>query len=250
MKVSIVTVCRNAEATIGEAVASVAEQRDVELEHVVVDGASTDRTVEVAAAAIREGGTLLSEPDKSLYDAMNKGIALATGDVIGILNADDRMAGPGVVADVARAFERHGTDAILGDIAFTAPGDDGRIVRRYDSGRFRPGLLRWGWMPAHPGMYLTRDAYDRVGPYRIDYRIASDFEFVVRAFGIEGLSYTHLPEILVHMRPGGVSTDGLNARRTINREVKRALRENGYRTNDLMIASKYPLKIVEWLRRR
>lgn len=249
MKVSIVTVCRNAERTIGQAVASVAAQTGVDVEHVVIDGASADGTVAAARAELRPGAILVSEPDKSLYDAMNKGIARATGDVIGILNADDLLAGPHVARKVADTFERAGTDAVLADTAFTAAGDDDRIVRRYDSGRFRPSLLRWGWMPAHPGMYLTRDAYDRVGPYRLDYRIASDFDFVVRAFGLERLSYVHLPEIVVRMRPGGISTDGWQARRTINQEVKRALREHGYRTNDLMIASKYPLKLLEWLRR-
>jgi glycosyltransferase involved in cell wall biosynthesis len=248
MKISIITVSFNAAATIGDTLDSVASQAFGDVEHVVVDGGSTDGTQDLVRAVLRPGDRFVSERDDGLYDAMNKGIALATGDVIGILNADDVFAGANVLDDVARTFERTAVDAVLGDVGFFREGAPDKIVRRYDSGYFRPDRLAWGIMPAHPGMYLTREAYDRIGRYRTDLRIAADFEFVVRAFGTHRISFVHLPEMIVKMRLGGISTDGLGAKLTINREVLRACRDNGLYSNPLMIASKYPRKLLELFR--
>jgi glycosyltransferase involved in cell wall biosynthesis len=247
MKISIITVSFNAAATIAATLESVRAQIFGDIEHVLIDGGSTDGTQAIIQTMLRPGDRFISEPDKGLYDAMNKGVALASGEVIGILNADDIFARPDVLAHVAQAYERHGVDAILGDVGFFRDGAPDRIVRRYDSGYFRPNRIAWGIMPAHPGMYLTREAYDRVGPYRTDFRIAADFEFVARAFMKHGLSFSHLPEIIVKMRLGGVSTDGLGAKLTINREVLRACRENGLYSNNFMIASKYFRKFRELL---
>jgi glycosyltransferase involved in cell wall biosynthesis len=247
MKISIVTVSYNAAATIADTIASVQTQDHPDVEHIIIDGASRDGTQALVERLADARTTFVSEPDRGLYDAMNKGIARATGDVIGILNADDFFADAGCLSAVADAFTRRSdVDAVLGDIAFVDA--HGRQMRRYDSGRFRPAKARWGWMPAHPGMYLTRAGYDRIGGYRTDFRIAADFDFVVRAFAVERLRYVHLPRVLVHMRPGGASTDGLRAKLTINREVVRACRDNGIYTNLPMVMSKYPLKLLELLR--
>lgn len=248
MKISIVTVAYNAAATIADTLASVEEQGFADVEHIVIDGGSTDGTQDIVSAALRSGGQFLSERDEGLYDAMNKGVTRATGDVIGVLNADDILAGNHVLGLIAGRFAELGVDAVLGDVAFFRDGAPERVVRRYDSGYFRPDRVAWGIMPAHPGMYLTRDAYRRVGPYRMDYRIAADFEFVARAFLRHRISFVHLPEIVVKMRLGGISTSGWKARMTINREVLRACRENGIYSNPLMIASKYPRKLLELVR--
>jgi glycosyltransferase involved in cell wall biosynthesis len=248
VKISVVTVAWNAAETIGETLRSVARQTWPEVEHVVIDGGSPDDTGAIVGREQRAGGIYVSEPDKGLYDAMNKGIARATGDVIGLLNADDHYSDEAVLERVSNLFEREGVDAVLGDAGFFRPESPDRIFRRYNSGWFRPGRLGWGWMPAHPAMFLTREAYERVGPYRTDYRIAADFEFVARAFGGHGLTYAYLPEILVRMRVGGLSTAGLSASRTILRESLRACRENGIYSNRLMLASKYPIKLLEYLR--
>ncbi|KQM81675.1 glycosyl transferase [Sphingomonas sp. Leaf23] len=246
MKISIVTVSYNAAATIADTIASVQAQDHLDIEHIIVDGASSDGTAEVVARMADARTRWISEPDRGLYDAMNKGIALATGDVIGILNADDYFANTRSVSAIVDGFANNpDRDAILGDIAFV--DEHQRITRHYRSSRFRPALTRWGWMPAHPGMYLTREAYDRVGSYRTDLKIAADFDFVVRAFNVIGLRYDYLPRVLVHMRLGGASTDGWRAKLTINREVVRACRENGIYTNLAMIMSKYPLKVLEFL---
>lgn len=247
MKISVVTVSYNAAATIADTIASVQAQDHADVEHIIVDGASSDDTAGIVARMANAHTRWISEPDRGLYDAMNKGIALATGDVIGILNADDYLADNGTLTAVAGAFASNpAIDAILGDIAFV--GGQGQRIRRYRSDRFRPSRTRWGWMPAHPGMYLTRRAYERVGAYRTDLKIAADFDFVVRAFNVRRLAYAYLPRVLVDMRLGGASTDGWRARITINREVVRACRDNGIYTNLAMVLTKYPLKMLEFLR--
>jgi glycosyltransferase involved in cell wall biosynthesis len=248
MKISIVTVSFNAADTIADTIASVQAQDYPDIEHLIVDGASTDGTQAIVERMIDAHTVFSSEPDKGLYDAMNKGIARATGDVIGILNADDYFAAADVLSRIARLFEeRPDLDAALGDVSFLA-GDLG-LSRRYNSGHFRPDRIGWGWMPAHPGMYLSRAAYDRVGPYDTSFRIASDFDFVVRAFAKTGLTYQHVPEVLVLMRPGGVSTNGLKAKMTINREMLRSCRLHGVHSSWPMILSKYIFKSLEYLRR-
>jgi glycosyltransferase involved in cell wall biosynthesis len=247
MKISVVTVSYNAAATIADTLSSVSAQDYPNLEHIIVDGASSDGTVAIIERMADARTRVLSEPDHGLYDAMNKGIARATGDIIGILNADDYFADTGALSAVAAAFAANlGTDAVLGDIAFV--DDAGRPTRLYRSDRFTPARTRWGWMPAHPGMYLTRRAYQRVGSYRTDLRIAADFDFVVRAFNTHALTYAHLSRALVHMRHGGASTDGWRAKMTINREVVRACRDNGLYTNLAMVMSKYPMKLLELVR--
>lgn len=248
MKISVITVSFNAAATIADTIASVQAQDHPDVEHIIVDGASTDGTLDVIARMANRHTVVVSEPDEGLYDAMNKGIARATGDVIGILNADDYYAGPGILSQVARCFAATpGVDAVLGDVAFLTSRLG--LTRRYNSGRFRTDRIGWGWMPAHPGMYLTRDAYARVGRYRTDYRIAADFEFIVRAFAEAGLRYRHIPMIFVTMRPGGVSTNGLRAKWTINREMIRACREHDVPTSWFRITSKYVFKLLEYVRR-
>jgi glycosyltransferase involved in cell wall biosynthesis len=249
MKFSIVTAAYNAGATIGDTLRSVREQSWPDVEHIIIDGGSSDDTAALVAAGLRPGGQFVSERDDGIYDAMNRGIRRATGDVIALLNADDFYAGPDILHLVAKAFTEGGTDAVLGDVGYVRGGALDQIVRRYDSSQFRPSRLGWGWMPAHPAMFLTRKAYDQVGEYRTDYRIAADFEFVARAFGRHQLTYRHLPAILVHMRLGGVSTGGIGASLTIGREAVRACRENGIRSNSIMVASRYPRKVMEYLGR-
>jgi len=246
MKISIITVSYNAVRTISDTILSVQSQDYTNFEHIIVDGASTDGTQGEIVDLLDARTVFVSEPDNGLYDAMNKGIALATGDIIGILNADDFFADQGCLSAVAQAFaEFDYPDAVLGDIAFV--DSNGCETRHYRSSRFRPDRTRWGWMPAHPGMYVARRAYAQVGTYRTDLKIAADFDFIVRAFTIKRLSYAYLPRVLVHMRPGGASTDGWRARLTINREVVRACRDNGLYTNLAMILCKYPLKLLELL---
>lgn len=246
MKVTIVTVCRNSAATLPDTLRSVAEQSYPDIEHVIVDGASRDATSEVVKQHGTHVAQFVSEPDHGIYDAMNKGLGLASGDVIGFLNADDRYADDHVIARVVTAMKRDSLDAVFGDVAFFRPGDPGRVVRRYRSDRFHPRRLAWGWMPAHPALFVRRDVFRQAGAFRTDYRIAGDFEFIARAFKDETLRYRHISDVLVMMRTGGVSNAGWRNTLLLNREVLRACRENGISTNLLKILSKYPAKLLEF----
>lgn len=248
MKFSIITVSFNSEKTIVDTLKSVTFQNHRQIEHIVVDGGSRDGTTALVERHLREGGRWISEPDEGLYDAMNKGIAMASGDIIGLLNSDDYYARTDILSRVANRFAEKRIEAVLCDVGFFQDGAPERIVRRYDSGYFQPARLGWGWMPAHPGMFMTKAAYERIGGYRTDYSIAADFEFVARAFGSHRATFEHLAEIAVMMRLGGVSTAGLKSKMTINSEVLRACRENGIYSNIGMLLAKYPRKILEMWR--
>ena len=247
MKISIITVAFNAAPTIADTLESVAAQTHPEIEHIVVDGASTDGTLEIIERHGKHVARLISEPDQGIYDAMNKGLRLATGEVIGFLNADDVYIDDGVLQRVAEIMARNDLDALFGDAEFVNPARPTRSVRRYRSERFRPERIAWGWMPAHPSLFLRRGVYERFGNFRTDYCIAGDFELVARIFHGGTLKYRHVPEVWVRMRTGGVSTGGWRNTVLLNREVLRACRENGIPTSLPKILSKYPAKLFEFL---
>jgi glycosyltransferase involved in cell wall biosynthesis len=247
MKITIVTVCYNAERTIAETLESVAMQSHHDVENIVIDGASTDNTLKIVERYAGQLAHVLSEPDHGVYDAMNKGLALASGDVIGFLNADDLYASKDVLSKVVSIMEREDLDALFGDVEFFRPEDPTRTVRRYRSARFSPDQIALGWMPAHPALFLRRRVYETFGVFRTDYRIAGDFEYCARIFHSKTLVYRSLPETLVRMRTGGISTSGWRNTVLLNREVLRACRENGIDTNILKIFSKYPAKLMEFL---
>lgn len=247
-KISVITVCYNSAPTLVGALRSVADQEWPRVEHIVVDGASTDGTAAILERFHPCLAYVISEPDTGIYDAMNKGLDRASGDIICFLNADDRYASSKVLSQVAELMSQHRLDAVIGDVGFFHGKNPGRMVRRYCSDRFTPGRLAWGWMPAHPALFLRREVVQRVGRFKADYRIAGDFEFVVRAFHGQSLRYRHLPEVLVLMQTGGASTGGWRAKILLNQEVLRACRENGLRTNMIKILSKYPAKLLELLK--
>lgn len=247
MKISVITVCHNSARTLERSLQSVADQDWSAVEHIVIDGASTDGTREILERFRSRLAYLVSEPDKGIYDAMNKGLAHATGDIICFLNADDQYAFAKVLSMVASQMREHNLDALMGDVGFFHEQNPKRMVRRYRSDHFTPARLAWGWMPAHPALFLSKEVVQRVGRFKTDYLIAGDFEFVVRAFHGQPLRYRHLPEILVHMQTGGASTSGYRAKIRLNQEVLRACRENGLQTNMLKILSKYPAKFLEML---
>lgn len=249
MKISVITVCFNAVNTIADTQESVEKQTHPGIEHIVVDGASTDGTLDVIKRHGKRVARLVSEPDEGIYDAMNKGLQLATGDVIGFLNADDIYADAGVLERVSATMEAEKLDALFGDAEFVSPTRTDRPLRRYRSERFCPERIAWGWMPAHPALFLRRQVYERFGRFRTDYRIAGDFELVARMFHGGMLSYRHVPEVLVRMRTGGISTGGWRNTILLNQEVLRACRENGIPTSLPKILSKYPAKLLEFLRR-
>ncbi len=249
MKISIITASYNSVSTLANAMESVLHQTYTDWEYIIVDGGSTDGTVDLIKKYEPQFGGKLkwtSEPDHGIYDAMNKGISRATGDVVGILNSDDYFTSEDVLSVVASVLSDNRLDAVYGDIHFIHDGKPNKVVRYYSSRHFRPFWLRFGFMPAHPSFYVRRSVYEKAGLYNTAYKIGSDFEMMVRLFRKHHISYKYLPKDFVTMRTGGMSTKNLSSRRTLLREDVLACRDNGIYTNKLMIAMKYLYKVMEF----
>ena len=246
MKVSVITVCFNAAKTLERTLRSVRMQDWTNTEHIVIDGGSVDGSLEIINLFRSRLAYMVSEPDRGIYDAMNKGLAHASGDIICFLNADDYYVSENILSKVVEQMSMFELDALVGDVGFISSKDGGKVIRRYRSDRFSVKRLAWGWMPAHPGLFLHKDVIQRVGQFKTDYRIAGDYEFIIRAFCKNFLKFRHLSEILVHMQSGGASTGGWRSKILLNKEVLRACRENELSTNIFKILSKYPAKILEY----
>ena len=250
MRVSIVTVCYNRVATIRDAIDSVVGQSHANVEYIVIDGGSTDGTMNIVSEYEDRIATIVSEPDHGIYDAMNKGVRAATGDIVGILNSDDFYASPDVIANVVDAF-RSDDDAsmVFGDVVFVSPEDLTSVRRYYSSRHFKPWKLRYGYMPPHPATFVRRDLYTRYGGFNTDYRIAGDYEMFVRWLIRNEVRFRRIDEVLVRMRLGGISTAGLRSSIILNREIVRACVDNGFYTNFLCMLPKIPFKLLELVRR-
>ncbi len=245
MKFSVVTAAYNAADTISRTIESVQLQTCHEVEHIIVDGLSSDGTDNVVRS-VGEHCVLIREQDGGIFDAMNKGIRVATGDVVSILNSDDFYSHRNVLSLVADRMHKGTIDGVFGDVGFFNANRPDIIVRRYRSIDFTPNRLRFGIMPAHPGMFLRREIYSRFGLYDTTYTIASDFEFVARLFAQGGINYRMLNEIVVSMQTGGASTRNLKSKMTIFRECLNACRKNGIATNVALMLLKYPLKASQF----
>jgi glycosyltransferase involved in cell wall biosynthesis len=246
MRISVITVCYNSAKTISETLRSVRNQTYSDIEHIVIDGGSTDSTLDVIATEGEHLANLVSEKDNGIYDAMNKGVNLATGDIVAFLNADDFYKDANVLAQVALLMQSKRLDALYGDVEFFRAGQKNDVVRRYNSARFSASRLSWGLMPAHPALFVRRAIFERCGLFRTDYKIAGDFEFIAKIFKNDELRYSHLPESLVCMQMGGISTSGWRATLLLNREIIRACRSNGIPTNWGKMLLRYPFKVLEF----
>ena len=209
MKISVITVVRNGQDTIADTIKSVASQAYSNVEHIIIDGASTDATLDIISEHKSESITLLSEPDKGLYDAMNKGIALATGDVIGMLNADDIYQDSSVLQQVAQVHSDLELDACYADLVYVNREDLSKVERDWRSTKFRQGLCFNGWMPAHPTFYVKKRVYEKVGLYNTELGYQADLEFCARAFEIHKISSRYISKLWVRMRLGGVTNNRL-----------------------------------------
>lgn len=242
MRFSIITVVHNNRATISDCVRSVLSQRGCEVEYIVVDGASTDGTLDVLRG-VADRARVVSEPDKGMYDALNKGLALATGEVVGLLHADDFYAHQDVLAKVAEAFAGEPVDSVFADLVYVRPDNPSKIVRYYSGAGFTLDKFSVGWMPPHPTFFARRECYQKYGGFKTDYRIAADYELMARFMVCNGITWRYLPEVVIKMRTGGMSTRGLMSNITLNREIRRACAENNIPTNYLKIYSKYLTKV-------
>lgn len=247
MKISVVTVCYNAADTIAATLRSVAAQQHDDFEHIVIDGASRDATAEVVQRNAHPRLRWVSEPDKGIYDAMNKGIRLATGDLIGFLNADDFYARTDALSLISGAGAVRGSaSAVGGAVALLGPNDLARARRHYRAVSFAPWMLRFGHMPPHPGFYATREAFDAVGEFDPSIRTGADFEWMVRFFHVHGLPMRAIPETLVGFRLGGTSSSGLKSLMAINREAISSCRRWGLRTSWAAMGAKYLFKVSQF----
>lgn len=245
----MITICRNNAGTIRGTLESVLRQHRAVGEAVVVDGASTDGTLDLVRSlepAFQGRLRWISESDAGLYDALNKGIRMATGEVVGVLHADDFYAGPDVLTTVAARFEETGAEAVYADVRFVDAGDTARTTRYISARRFRPWMMRFGFMPPHPTIFCRRELFERLGYYRTDYRIAADHELMIRFLWKAAIRTAYLPEAIIHMRPGGLSTRSLANRWLACRENVRACRENGIYANLPMQLLKYAVKVFEY----
>ncbi|WP_217698821.1 glycosyltransferase family 2 protein [Sediminibacterium ginsengisoli] len=217
MKITIITATWNSAATLEDTLRSVKEQSYADIEHIIIDGASTDDTLKIADR-FPHIAKICSEKDNGIYDAMNKGIALATGDIIGILNSDDVLADNRVIERIAARFEDAGIDAVYGDLVFVDRNDLSRIKRVWKAGSYRYGQLYRGWMPPHPTVYVRRGCYERFGLFNIDYKVAADYDMLIRLLLINRIALAYIPAVLIRMRTGGVSTGSFSRRFSINKE--------------------------------
>ena len=269
MKISLITACYNSAKTIKTAIDSVLAQKGVDIEYIVVDGGSTDGTVDIikeystrSTCSTRFSFKWISERDRGMYDAINKGIKMATGDIVGILNADDVLATDDTLAHIASAFEQkeppvprspfpvpQRIDALYADIRFVREGETvealrgAKTVRYCSAKRWRPWMFRFAAMVPHPSFYVRRECFERLGGYSLDYRICADFELELRYLLLAKLRAAYLPECVVVMRMGGMSTSGWRSNMVINREDLRALRAHGIWSCLPLIYLKYLFKM-------
>ena len=225
MRISVVTVSFNNERTIADTLRSVVQQTHDDIEHIVIDGASTDTTLQVVRTCNERVARVISEPDRGLYDAMNKGLAAATGQYVGFLNADDLFATPRAVAYLAEAAST-GPDAVFGDLVYVGTDHIDHIVRRWRSGEFVPARLRFGWMPPHPTFYVRRELLQCVGGFDTSLRIAADYDFMLRCLLRPGATARYVPHDLVRMRLGGASNSSVSAVSRKSREDLLVLRRH------------------------
>lgn len=248
MKISLITATYNSGRVLRTTLESVLKQTYSDIEYIIIDGASKDNTMDL----VHEYEPLfngrikwLSEPDKGIYDAMNKGIRMATGDIVGIINSDDFYHRTDVLSRVAEAFEEPGVQAVYGDVRFVHPGDLDKTIRYYSSKVFSPKLFRYGFMPAHPTFFTYKKYFEEFGYYKTDYKIAADYELLVRFLYVHKLQAKYLSLDFMKMRTGGVSTASVRSNILLNKEIVRACRENGLWTCFPLLLMKYAVKVFE-----
>jgi glycosyltransferase involved in cell wall biosynthesis len=227
LHISVITAVFNRAATLGESLRSVHSQRWPEIEHIVIDGGSTDGSLAILDQHKSRIAKIVSEPDGGLYDALNKGIRQASGDVIGFMHADDEFATPHALARVAQAFEDPDVGAVYGDLVYVKKNDVSRVVRYWRAGQYQRTQLTQGWMPPHPTFYVRREVYSRFGGFDTRYRIAADYENMLRILWRGRIKAAYIPEVLVRMRVGGISNMSIFNMLHKSREDYAAMRENG-----------------------
>ncbi len=249
LTITIITVTFNSEKTIDDTVRSVLAQDYPHIEYIIVDGQSTDKTLSVIEPYRHKISKIISEPDKGLYDAINKGIGLAQGDIVGIINSDDVLAYPQALSDIAAVFEQNACDAVYADLVYVKPNDLSQVVRRWKSGNYRHGKFLWGWMPPHPTFYAKKELFETFGYYSLQLKSAADYELMLRFIHKHKIKVAYLPKTIVKMRVGGMSNASLKNRIRANKEDRQAWKMNALTPYIFTLSLKPLRKIFQFIRK-
>jgi len=248
MKISIITVVWNGVNTIQDTINSVLAQTYKNVEYIIIDGDSSDGTIEVIKSYGNKISKFISEPDRGLYDAMNKGINMSTGDIIGILNSDDFYVDNNVIGQVVKEFNNRNVDSVFADLIYVNQNNINKVTRYFDSGQFKPYLFAYGLMPAHPTFFVKRGLYEKYGKFRTDLKNAADFDLMARFLYVNNITYSYLNRATVKMRLGGSSTS-FSSIWINNIEILNACKSNGIKTNIFKIFFRYVYKFIEIFKR-
>ncbi len=226
MKVSIITVTYNSEKYLADCIESVRKQTYGNIEHIIIDGKSTDGTVKIIQKNSKSISHWISETDRGMYDAINKGIKLATGDIIGVLNSDDMLASADVIMDIVACFDETGTDSIYGDLVYVDPVNPRKVMRYWKGLSYKRSRFNYGWMPAHPTFYIRRELIDQYGVYENHYHTAADYEFMARYLYKHKVTSFYISKLIIKMRTGGLSNNTIYSRLRANRRDYLAMKKN------------------------
>lgn len=246
MKVSIITICYNSQETLEDTIKSVLAQDYTDIEYIIIDGASKDNTPKIIEKYKNSISHVTSEPDKGIYDAMNKGVKKASGDLVGILNSDDFYANSSVISNIADAINKNNSDSIYADLVYVDRLNPKKIIRTWKSGEYKHNLFLKGWMPPHPTFFVKKWVYEKYGKYNTSLKSAADYEFMLRVMHRHSISTSYLPETITKMRTGGESNVSLNNRLRANREDRKAWKLNGLKPNLFTLIRKPLSKIKQF----
>lgn len=245
MKISIITITYNSEATLADTIESVVSQTYADMEYIIVDGGSTDNTLSIIDSYRDKISKVISEKDRGLYDALNKGIAMASGDVIGMIHSDDFYTGEDVLEKIARAISEHDADAVYADLYYVDKNDTSLIFRKWKSGNYKHGMFLKGWMPPHPTFFAKKECYEKFGSFNMSLVSSADYELMLRFIHKHQIRLAYLPEFIIKMRVGGKSNVSLKNRIRANQEDRRAWKMNGLKPNPLTLYMKPLRKIIQ-----
>ncbi|MCA0430589.1 MAG: glycosyltransferase [Bacteroidetes bacterium] len=246
LKVSIITITFNAEKTIESTIKSVLSQNYKNIEYIIIDGKSTDNTLNIINNYANQISKIISEKDKGLYDAINKGIEVSTGDIIALIHADDFYINENIISNYIEKFNETNADAVYANLYYVSATDESKIIRKWQSGFYKPDLFKWGWMPPHPTVLIKKKCYKQFGNYKLNYKTAADYECMLRLIHVNKIKLAYLNQFVIKMRVGGKSNQSIKNRLNANNEDKKAWLENNVKPYFFTLILKPLRKITQF----